>query len=59
MMDSKAPKGLQQIAQLMAEGKVKPHLEKVFPLDQLVAAHEHVEGGHTRGKVGVVIDAAL
>lgn len=28
---------------------------RVFTLDQMVAVHEHLEGKHTRGKVGVRI----
>ncbi|KAI3424236.1 hypothetical protein D9Q98_009592 [Chlorella vulgaris] len=53
--ESKASKGLEQIAELMAQGKLKVHFDKVFTLDQMVAVHEHLEGKHTRGKVGVRI----
>lgn len=55
MQESKASRGLEQIAELMAQGKVKVHLDRVFPLEELVQAHEYVEQNHTRGKVGILI----
>lgn len=55
MLEAKASKGLEQIAELMAQGKVKVHLDKVFPLEEMVKAHEYIEQGHTRGKVAILI----
>lgn len=55
MMEAKASKGLEQIAELMAQGKVEVHLDKVFPLEEMVKAHEYIEQGHTRGKVAILI----
>lgn len=54
-MDSTASKGLAQIAELMSQGKLKAHLDRVYPLEEMVAAHEQVRQGHVRGKVGILV----
>ncbi|EFN53611.1 hypothetical protein CHLNCDRAFT_136860 [Chlorella variabilis] len=57
MTESKASRGLEQIAELMREGKFKVHLDRVFPLEELAQAHEYLEQGRARGKVGILIKA--
>jgi NADPH:quinone reductase-like Zn-dependent oxidoreductase len=42
---------MHEIAKLIEAGTVVPHVEKVFPLEDVADAHRHVETGHTRGKV--------
>ena len=42
---------LNEIARLVDSGKVKPHIDKVFPLAQAAAAQEAVAQHHTRGKI--------
>ncbi len=42
---------LAEIAKLITSGKVKPHIEKVFPFSQAIDALGLVERGHTVGKV--------
>jgi NADPH:quinone reductase-like Zn-dependent oxidoreductase len=42
---------LQTIALLIDEGKVKVHLSKVFPFNDVAAAHRESESWHVRGKL--------
>jgi NADPH:quinone reductase-like Zn-dependent oxidoreductase len=42
---------LAQIAARVDEGKLKPHIDAVYPLAEAAQAHTHVASGHTRGKV--------
>ncbi|MCF0056104.1 NADP-dependent oxidoreductase [Dyadobacter sp. CY356] len=42
---------LQEIAQLIDEGKVKIFINKVFPLEQVAEAHLESESWHVRGKL--------
>ena len=51
------PRGaeLEKIAELIESGKVRPVVEKVFPLDQIADAHRLSEAGHVRGKLVINI----
>jgi NADPH:quinone reductase-like Zn-dependent oxidoreductase len=42
---------LRELAELVDEGHLRPHVEEAFPLTQAVDAHERIEGGHVRGKL--------
>jgi NADPH:quinone reductase-like Zn-dependent oxidoreductase len=46
---------LTALAELVAAGKVDPHVEDVIPLDEAAAAIAAVETGHPRGKVVVEV----
>lgn len=45
-----------EIAQLLTQDFLKPHIEAIFPLSQVAKAHQLVELGHTRGKVILEIE---
>ena len=45
------PEELEQIAQLIDEGKVKPVIAKIMPLEQAAEAQKLSEEGHIRGKI--------
>lgn len=51
VMRHQADRGLAQVAELMAAGKLKVTIEAAFPLAQAAEAQELVEAGHVRGKV--------
>lgn len=44
-----------RIAQLIDEGKLKPEVDKVFPLEQVKEAFDYSEKDHPRGKVIIAI----
>lgn len=43
--------GLRQVVDWFRTGEVTLPSVTVYPLEEVAAAHRHVEGGHTRGKV--------
>jgi NADPH:quinone reductase-like Zn-dependent oxidoreductase len=51
------PRGgdLEKISALIEAGKIRPVVEKVFPLEQIADAHRLSETGHVRGKLVVSI----
>ncbi|MBL0937594.1 MAG: zinc-binding dehydrogenase [Gemmatimonadaceae bacterium] len=50
-------RGLQFVAPLIAEGKLKVHVDSVYPLSAIMAAQQHSRSGRTRGKVVVSMEA--
>ena len=47
------PADLAFLVDLAAKGEVLPFIDRVYPFDQIAAAHAHVDGGHKRGSVVV------
>lgn len=47
---------LTRITDLVESGKIKPQVDKVFPLDQVKEAFTHLTQGHPRGKVVIKIN---
>ena len=47
---------LDQLANLVREGRLKPVVGTTLPLADAARAHEMVEGGHVGGKVVLVIN---
>jgi NADPH:quinone reductase-like Zn-dependent oxidoreductase len=42
---------LQQLANWCDEERLRPHVDRIYPVDQAADAHRHIETRHTRGKV--------
>jgi NADPH:quinone reductase-like Zn-dependent oxidoreductase len=42
---------MRALAALAAEGKLRPQVERTFPLEEAGAAHAEGEQGRTRGKL--------
>ncbi len=48
--------GLEGLAQLVAAGKLRPWVDRTFPLEQAARAHELGERGETQGKIVLTVD---
>lgn len=52
-----APDGdcLSEVCEMVEKGEIKPLIEAVYSMEEIVDAHKHVEGGHSRGKVVIAV----
>jgi NADPH:quinone reductase-like Zn-dependent oxidoreductase len=48
---------LELIAELLRDGRIRPVIDRSYPLDAIAEAHRHVEGRHRLGSVVVAVAA--
>jgi len=51
--------GFKEIIQWLNDGKVKPVLDRTFPMSAVAEAHQYVESGNQFGKVVLIPDLYL
>ncbi|MCA9414569.1 MAG: zinc-binding dehydrogenase, partial [Candidatus Omnitrophica bacterium] len=47
---------LQELLEVFEAGKIKTEIDRRYPLDQAAEAHRHIDTGHKRGNVVLVME---
>ncbi|MBN9298806.1 MAG: NADP-dependent oxidoreductase [Filimonas sp.] len=52
---SSSGKDMQEIATLLEQGKLRSHVSRIFPFEEMKAAHEVIASGRAQGKIIITI----